>query len=210
VSCGRAHPAFPACAGMSGVQRNSFSRRADKHLPLQGGGRPPKARRVGASARGARRRRVSLRAHHPTPRPLGRDPPPAGEGAEIRSRDASASELCKRHSKNPPQPKGGGAPTGASIGRIKRMRPRADRSPLASRRSTAALARGLRPTGSTPGHASWDVDPAGVTRPHLSQSRESTSHTGRSTGMNDAQSRPGAGCKPARRRRSRSAFKSAL
>ncbi len=63
----------------------------------------------------------------------------------------------------------------------------------AFRRSTAALARGFRLTGSTPGHASWDADPAGVTRPHLSQSRESTSRTGRSTGVNDARSRPGAG-----------------
>jgi hypothetical protein len=41
-----------------------------------------------------------------------------------------------------------------------RARRQAQRSPPASRRSTAALARGFRPAGSAPGHASWDVDPA--------------------------------------------------
>ena len=81
---------------------------------------------------------------------------------------------------------------------------------LAFRRSTAALARGLRPAGSTPGHASWDAAPAGVTRLHLSQSRESTSRTGRSTGVNDARSRPGAGRNAARGDRSRSTFESTL
>jgi hypothetical protein len=65
----------------------------------------------------------------------------------------------------------------------------------------------LRPAGSTPGHASWDSDPAGVTRLHLSQSRESTSRTGRSTGVNDARSRPGAGRNAARGDRSRSLSK---
>jgi hypothetical protein len=39
-------------------------------------------------------------------------------------------------------------------------RRQAQRSLPASRRSTAALARGFRPAGSAPGHASWDVDPA--------------------------------------------------
>jgi hypothetical protein len=80
----------------------------------------------------------------------------------------------------------------------------------AFRRSTAALARGFRPAGSTPGHASWDVDPAGVTRLHLSQSRDCTSRTGRSTGVTDARSRPGAGRNAARRDRSRSTFESTL
>ncbi len=36
----------------------------------------------------------------------------------------------------------------------------------------------------------------GVTRFHLSQSRDCTSRTGRSTGVSDARSRPGAGYKP--------------
>jgi len=67
-----------------------------------------------------------------------------------------------------------------------------------------------RPIGSTPGHASWDADPAGVTRFRLSQSRESTSRTGRSTGVNDARSRPGAGRNAARGDRSRSTFESTL
>src|SRR4029077_764825 len=51
---------------------------------------------------------------------------------------------------------------------------------------------------------------AGVTRPLLSQSSASTSRLGRGAEGNDAQSRPGAGCKPARRHRTRSASESAL
>jgi hypothetical protein len=51
---------------------------------------------------------------------------------------------------------------------------------------------------------------AGVTRPLLSQSSDSTSRLGRSAEGNDAQNRPGAGCKPARRHRTRSASESAL
>ena len=82
---------------------------------------------------------------------------------------------------------------------------------LACRRSTAALARGLSPLRATPGQASWDAarahDPqsppnrgrrpcalTGVTRARLSQSRECTSRTGRSTGPHDARSRPDAEC----------------
>jgi hypothetical protein len=79
----------------------------------------------------------------------------------------------------------------------------------------SALHRGSRRkpasfTGSTPGHASWDADPAGVTRSHLSQSRDCTSLTGRNAGVTDAQSRPGAGRNPARGHRSRSTFESTL
>jgi hypothetical protein len=87
-----------------------------------------------------------------------------------------------------------------------------------------ALRRGSRRNShpcSALGHASWDVDsarcehharrkPAGVTRPLLSQSSDSTSRLGRNAEGNDAQSRPGAGCKPARRHRTRSASESAL
>jgi hypothetical protein len=51
---------------------------------------------------------------------------------------------------------------------------------------------------------------ADVTRPILSQSSDSTSRLGRSAEGTDAQSRPGAGCKPARRHRTRSASESAL
>jgi hypothetical protein len=50
------------------------------------------------------------------------------------------------------------------------------------------------PKGSAPGLASWDAVPAGVTRTYLSQSSDSTSRTGRSTGEEDARSRPGADC----------------
>ena len=91
------------------------------------------------------------------------------------------------------------------------MLPLADASGArAFRRSTAALARGFRPAGSTPGHASWDVARAGVTRLRLSQSRDCISRTGRSTGVNDTRSRPGAGCKSARGDRPRSTFESTL
>jgi hypothetical protein len=45
---------------------------------------------------------------------------------------------------------------------------------------------------------------AGVTRLILSQSSDSTSRLGRSTEGNDAQSRSGAGCEPARKHRTRS------
>ena len=53
------------------------------------------------------------------------------------------------------------------------MRRGLKRSPLAFRRSTAALTQGSRrPKGSVPGHVSWDVGHTGVTRRALSQSRE--------------------------------------
>ena len=84
----------------------------------------------------------------------------------------------------------------------------ADRSPFGA--PPRLLPEARKPTGSAPGHASWDVAPAGVTRLHLSQSRDCTSRTGRSTGVTDAQSRPGAACNAARRNRSRSTFESTL
>jgi hypothetical protein len=68
----------------------------------------------------------------------------------------------------------------------------------------------FRPRGSASGHASLDAAPAGVTRLHLSQSRDCTSRAGRSTGVTDARSRPGAGRNAARRHRPRSAFRSTL
>jgi hypothetical protein len=59
-----------------------------------------------------------------------------------RSRDASAPELCKElHESLPPNNEGmrSAERRKPSIVRIRRMRKRAQRSPLASRRSTAAL-----------------------------------------------------------------------
>jgi hypothetical protein len=131
---------------------------------------------------------------------------PRNDGTEIRSRDAffcarALPRTARMHCL--PNKKGrGGAPTGApTVVRATqtnvavclrfRARKRAHRSALASRRSTAVLATGLAPNGSAPGQASWDAGPAGVTHLRLSQSRESTSHTGRSTGGHDTQSRPG-------------------
>ncbi len=113
---------------------------------------------------------------------------------------------------------GRGAPEGASnhvrvrptfsVSPRRGARHNATRSPFGAppRRSPEALS----PTGSAPGHASWDSDHAGVTRRHLSQSRDCTSRTGRSTGVTDAQSRPGAARNAARRNRSRSTFESTL
>ena len=112
--------------------------------------------------------------------------------------------------------KGGGAPEGAyplpgpagpGARHAKRMLPLVRASgALALRRSTAVLAGWLAPTGSAPGHASWEAGRAGVTRPRLSQSRDCTSRTGRSTGVNDARSRPGAVCETARGNRTCSTF----
>ena len=149
-----------------------------------------------------------------------------GEVARSRSRDAAshpsfAFTLQESPSQVLPKNEGGEAPKGASnlwphrrqVYAVCANHPhaaRAQRDALASRRSTAALARGFRPAGSTPGHASWDADPAGVTRSHLSQSRDCTSLTGRNAGVTDAQSRPGAGRNPARGHRSRSTFESTL
>jgi hypothetical protein len=50
--------------------------------------------------------------------------------------------------------------------------------------------------------------PAGVTRPILSQSSDSTSRLGRNTEGNDAQSRSGAVCETARKHRTRPTFRS--
>ena len=131
----------------------------------------------------------------------------------LAARFCSRPSFGKAISKNLPNKKGGGAPTGASIHcprhtpqtlpsedasgaearhtrRCCHLKVLRARSPLGA--PLAALARRRSIPGSTPGHASWDADLAGVTRLR-SQSRESTSRTGRSTGMNDAQSRPGAG-----------------
>jgi hypothetical protein len=63
---------------------------------------------------------------------------------------------------------------------------------LAFRRSTAALAGPLSLPSSAPGQASWDEVHAGVIRAFRSQSRDSTSPTGRNAGRHDAQSRPSA------------------
>lgn len=60
---------------------------------------------------------------------------------------------------------------------------------------------GFRPFRSAPGQSSWDaaarrICRAGVTRLRLSQSRESTSRSGRSTAAHDAQSCSGAVASP--------------
>ena len=84
------------------------------------------------------------------------------------------------------------------------------RKPSARRARLSALHCGSRQAfgpDSAPGQVFRDAVQAGVTRPFLSRCSESTSRTGRSTGGHDAQSRPGADCKSARRHRPRSAFR---
>jgi len=94
---------------------------------------------------------------------------------------------------------------------------RAQRAPSGARSPVGVPPRlspgGSRPFRPAPGQASWDAarahDPvsppqpggerpcaadAGVTRARLSQSRESTSRTGRNAGQHDARSCPGADC----------------
>ena len=62
---------------------------------------------------------------------------------------------------------------------------RALRSPLASRRSVAALAKPVRANGSASGQASWDVEVRRCRHALLSQSRDSTSRAGRSASGRD-------------------------
>jgi hypothetical protein len=110
-----------------------------------------------------------------------------------------------------PNTKGGEAPKGAAVhGHTSGC----DRV-LSGGRSPSGASPRLSPAtrklaDAAPGHASWDAASAGVTRLHLSQSRDCTSRTGRSTGVTDARSRPGADCKSARRHRSRSVFRLAF
>ena len=119
---------------------------------------------------------------------------------------------CSRCKKGRLNNKGGEAPKGApstcphqiGCGRVLS----GGRSPSGAPPRLSPATRRL--ADSAPGHASWDVDPAGATRLHLSQSRDCTSRTGRSTGVTDARSRPGAECKSARRHRSRSVFRLAF
>ena len=61
--------------------------------------------------------------------------------------------------------------------------------------------------GSAPGHASWIENQAGVIRSIASQCSGSTPRLGRNTEGNDARSRSGAGCEPARKHRTRSTLR---
>ena len=109
--------------------------------------------------------------------------------------------------------KGGGTPTDA-WGNDPHLRMRRAlgeaRSPVGV--PPRLLPGGSRPFRSAPGQSSWDVAArricrAGVTRPRLSQSRESTSRCGLSTAAHDARSCSGADCEPARKHRSRSTLR---
>ena len=125
-----------------------------------------------------------------------------------RSRDASlhpsfATPLQESPSNRPNKTKGGGAPKGAHSlpcpagPGARHANECCHSSALRARSPFGAPPRlspvGSRRLGSAPGHASWDAGRAGVTRPRLSQSRDCTSRTGRSTGVNDAREPPGNG-----------------
>jgi hypothetical protein len=73
--------------------------------------------------------------------------------------------------------------------------------------SAAALARNCGIPDSAPAMLPGTRIETGVTRPLLSQSSDSTSRLGRNTEGNDAQSRSGADCYPARKHRTRSTLR---
>src|SRR5208282_2604407 len=73
-----------------------------------------------------------------------------GNSLEVASQHSSFSRrmrarVLQKHFQVLPQTRGGGAPTGAPSWPRQRARPRVQRDALASRRSTAALAKALTP-----------------------------------------------------------------
>ena len=184
---------------------------ATRSVPSPTGACPPKSTGFAKRKRMIERDDNSTKSH----------PAPAARDMRFRSRDAAshprfAFTLQESPSNRPDKMKGAerrkarslfAMPAGARRAPRRRMLPFVRASgALAFRRSTAALASWLAPTNSAPGHASWDAGRAGVTRPRLSQSRDCTSRAGRSTGVTDARSRPGAVCETARGNRTCSTF----
>jgi hypothetical protein len=162
----------------------------------------------------------------PPPPPFGWSPSPAtfhcaGADKRNRSRDAIASEFCCTTLQGSSPPRGQAKRRKAHANHLprsinKRCRlliPRARLRAIvggapAFRRFDRGSRRDSHPC-STPGHASWTWNQAGVTRPIPSQSSDSTSRLGRSTEGNDARSRSGADCEPARKHRTRSTLQTA-
>ena len=144
-------------------------------------------------------------------------------GKETRSRGAYASEPCLRPRAkldSPPANKGRRSaerrmPTmcraaQTSVGSLRhpsaaRLRAIVGGAP-AFRRFDRGSRRDSHP-GSAPGHASWIENQAGVIRSIASQCSGSTPRLGRNTEGNDARSRSGAGCEPARKHRTRSTLR---
>jgi hypothetical protein len=132
-------------------------------------------------------------------------------------RFAARGRISVRHctKDRPLHKKGGEAPKGACqpcAAQHQQTFAPADASDAAARRigarppsgaSTAALA-GTPIPAQLQAMLPGTRNQAGVTRPVLSQSSDSTSRLGRSTEGNDARSRSGAGCEPARKHRTRS------
>ena len=174
---------------------------------------------------------TTLPAAHPRPRKFRR----VGKGAECRAHVLDCRSVVRVGfaSLNPPykaffsfasgKQKGGGTPTNVFPNlRILRCGARRTQRARLSAFHRGSYRRDSRPFGATPGQVSWDAAgrPALYGRPnrggaglalfhlraHLSQSRESTSRTGRSAGQHDARNRPRADCKSARGRRTRSVF----
>jgi hypothetical protein len=113
------------------------------------------------------------------PRIENRFAPGTKEGAERRKAHPTRCRAASNQRRRRSMPSGAAARTSGA------------RSPSVA---LLRLSPGLSTPDSTPGHASWDVVQAGVTRPRLSQSSDSTSRLGRSTEGLDARSRPGAEC----------------
>ena len=146
------------------------------------------------------------------------------------SRDATAPELCQppRHSENRRRPKREAKRRKAHANHLprniskRRRLLRYRRQVYANLRNSSAARlraifggalafrrfdRGSRRDShpcSTPGHASWDLESSGHYPPCPVPVSDSTSRLGRNTEGNDAQSRSGAGCEPARKHRTRS------
>jgi len=153
------------------------------------------ARRMGKS----RARHVAVRSIITSPpcAPSGARPSPCRGGQiDSRSRDAPAPEFLQKPLQKVSPQRGGGAPTGApSIGRTERMRQRAHRSPLASRRSTAALARQLNATAQPRPRFTRARGRRVLPAPSFALKR-GTSRTGRNAGRVDARTARERGYKP--------------
>ncbi len=107
-----------------------------------GGGRSPRAARRGGVIARASALRVPAPPRTPPRAPAVRDPPPAGEGEAVRPRDALRARVLPTKATNfcLQQIRGGRAPKGANEWAASSDAARAERSALAFRRPTAALA----------------------------------------------------------------------
>jgi hypothetical protein len=219
--CGIGHPLRICPCPRYGSFFNFAAANAPPSPRVRGEGRDEGAR-TGAQICSAQNR-----GEAPSPSLRSTSPRAAGRGGnDSRSRDASAPGFCPppRHNNkalfdSPPKIEGRRSadrrihPLSAPHIQMlpsacARARKRAERSALAYRRSTAALA---RPDASSIGSA---PDPRFLRPGHVGcyplrpvSSLPSTSETGRSAGRSGTQSRPGAVCETARGHRPRPTFR---